>query len=289
MNDSPLPATRQDTSPAPLNLANAFDLALPIADRSEFLMNILSLAAELTIQRDEENNAEAYADPEFRQQEVRRRTLRGIEDLRQAANMLELRWAMDNGHETWIDADGAEVSLLDVIEGQMPDEEQRKSSGRSRELWMFVAGENSAVAAFREQGIPDQEIASVGTSGLSSVYGIVASTRKKLEEAYPEEELRPLYEELIEAAAETTNLDALRKKCRQMVDPTDTPPPPIRYCIENDGISEGTFYFLARPTQDQIRDVFLKRLGDVLEVDKLLPEAFVRYWRSFASVSVGQG
>jgi hypothetical protein len=168
----------------------------------------------------------------------------------------------------------------------MPDEEQRKSSGRARELWMFVAGENSAVAAFREQGISDQEIASVGTSGLSSVYGIVASTRKKLADAYPEEDLHDLYEELIEVAAETTNLDSLRKRCRQMVDPTDTPPPPIPYSIENDGISEGTFYFLARPTQEQIAEVFLRRLGDVLEVDRLLPEAFVRYWQQ--GVPAGQ-
>ncbi|NIN67175.1 MAG: hypothetical protein GTO63_21250, partial [Anaerolineae bacterium] len=108
-------------------------------------------------------------DPEFRQQEVRRRTLKGIEDLRQATNMAEVRWAMANGHETWLDADGAEVSLLDVIESQMPVEEQRKSSGRARQVAAFVIGESSAVAAFREQGIPDQRIAECAKSGMSSV------------------------------------------------------------------------------------------------------------------------
>lgn len=267
---------------APMNLGSAFDLMRPLVDRGDSMLAILELAAHLTIEREESDGCDAYQDPEFRAQEIKRRTLKGIEDLRQVANMLELRWAMQNGGQTWTDADGAEVSLLEVIESQMPDEEQRGSSGRARQAWAFVAGENSAVAAFREQGISDQRIAECAKSGMSSVLGIVSSTRRKLEEVTPPDELQAKYEELIEAAAETTNLDTLRKKCRQMVDPTDVPPPPIRYSIEDD-------YFLAKPTQDQIADVFLRRLGDVLEVDKLLPEAFVRYWRSFESVPVGQG
>jgi hypothetical protein len=281
-------APRQEV--APVNLGSAFDLMRPLLDRSEIMLGVLELAAHLTIEREEQDFPEGespYEDEGFRRQEVRRRTLKGIEDLRQITNMLELRWAMENGHETWVDADGAEVSLLEVIESQMPDEEQRKSSGRARELWMFVAGENSAVAAFREQGIPDQEIARVGTSGMSSVYGIVASYRKKLEEAIPPEDLRGAYEELIEAAAEATTLGALEKRCRQMVDPSDIPSPPIPYSVENDSLGE-TWYFVARPTQEQIAEVFLKRLGDLLEIDRLLPEAFVRYWRSFAVVPAGQ-
>jgi hypothetical protein len=282
MNTSLSPASSQ--IPATLNLGQAFDLALPLADRSECLMQILSLAAELTVQRDEESNPDAYADPEFRQQEVRRRTLRGVEDLRQATNMAELRWVMDNGHETWVDADGAEVSLLEVIEGQMPDEEQRGSSGRARQVWAFVAGENSAVAAFREQGFSDQEIARCATSGLSSALGIVSSCRRKLEESYPESDLRDRYGELIEAAAETTNLEELKRKCRQMVDPTDTPPPPIPYSAEPDG---ERWWVVAHPTQDQFTELVLRRLGDRLGLDKLLPEAFARYWRE--GVPVGQG
>jgi hypothetical protein len=267
----------------PLNLGNAFDLALPLADRCDCLMQIVALAAELTVQRDEQDTPDAYADPTFREQEVRRRTLRGIEDLRQASNMMELRWAMANGHERWTDADGAEVSLLEVIEGQMPDEEQRKSSGRARQMWAFVAGEHSAVAAFREQGISDQRIAECATSGMSSVLGIVSSYRKKLEDAYPEEDLHELYEELIEVASEATILSELENRCKQMVDPTDVPPPGVPYSIEDDGNCR---WAVLHPTEDQWNQLVWRRLKDVLEIDRLLPEAFARYWQQ--GVPAGQ-
>jgi hypothetical protein len=287
---------RQDI--APVNLGHAFDLALPLADRCDAMLSILELAAALTVERDERVFLDAgednpYADEDFRRQETKRRTLKGACDLRQVANILELKWVMQNGGETWVDADGAEVDLLSTIEHQMPNEEQRKSSGRARELWMFAAGKHSAIEAFREQGICDQEIARVATSGMSSVYGIVASYRKKLEEVTPPDELQETYEELIEAAAETTNLDTLRKKCRQMVDPTDTPPPPIdptdtppppiRYSVEPDG---DDWWFVACPSRDQWTELVLRRLKDVLEIDKLLPEAFARYWRE--GVPVGR-
>jgi hypothetical protein len=269
---------RQDI--APVNIGSAFDLMLPLTDRSEAMLTILELAAHLTIEREERDNPDAYADPDFRRQEVRRRTLKGVEDLRLIANMMELQWAMENGHETWVDADGAEVSLLEVIESQMPDEEQRKSSGRARQVWSFL----DTAQAFREQGIPDQRIAECAKSGLSSALGITAATQRKLADVTPPDELQETYEELIEAAAETTNLDTLRKKCRQMVDPTDTPPPPIHYSVEPDG--DDDFWLVARPSRDQWTELVLRRLKDVLEIDKLLPEAFARYWRE--GVPVGR-
>ncbi|NIV31082.1 MAG: hypothetical protein GWN58_16790 [Anaerolineae bacterium] len=263
----------QDKSP--INLGSAFDLMRPLTDRSEALYAILSLAADLTIQRDEQNT-DAYADPEFRAQEIRRRTLKGIEDLRQIANMLELRWAIENGHETWLDADGAETSLLDVIEAQMPDEEQRKSSGRARQVWSFL----DTAQAFREQGFSDQEIAECAKSGLSSALGITAAAQRKLEQVTPPDELRDRYGKLIEAAAETTSLDALRRKVRTLVDPTDTPPPPILYSLEQNGEH---CWLLMRPTQEQWMGLVYARLKDVLESDRLLPEDFVRYWKESAT------
>jgi hypothetical protein len=266
----------------PVNLASAFDLALPLLARSGSMLAVLELAAHLTVEREESEDPDAYADPEFRRQEVKRRTLKGICDLRQIANMLELGWAIKNGDETWVDADGAEISLLEVIESQMPDEEQRKSSGRARQVWSFL----DTAQAFREQGIPDERIAECAKSGLSSALGITAATQRKLEKVTPPDELKSRYEELIEAAAETTNLNTLKAKCRQMVDPSDTPPPPIPYSIEND--EDETWYFVAKPSRDQIEGVILSRLGDMLELDRLLPESFVRYWRSFSVVPAGQ-
>lgn len=279
-------AIQTHTPQPPMNLGSAFDLALPLSDRCDTLMAVLEYAATLMIEREEGDTPDAYADPEFRRQEIKRRTLAGVEGLRQAANILELRWAMKNGHQKWQDESGAEVDLLETIEHQMPNEDQRGSSGRARQIWMFAAGEHSAVAAFREQGIPDQEIAKVGTSGMSSVLGIVAAARKKLEDATPPEELREKYETLIGFAAETTNLDVLRKKIRTLIDPTDTPPPPIPYSVESD---DESCWVVAHPTEGQFTEVFLNRLKDVLELDKLLPQDFVRYWESFITVPVGQG
>lgn len=266
-----------------VNVGDIFDLMLPLGDRSEVLLLALELAAHLTIERDEIETPEAYQDEDFRRQEVKRRTLKGIEDLRQAANMAELRWAMENGDETWIDANGAEISLREVIEHQMPDEEQRKSSGRARQVWAFAAGKHSAVAAFREQGISDQRIAECNKSGMSSVLGIVSEARKKLADVTPPGELHERYEALIEAAAEATILDALKRTIRTMIDPTDTPPPPIPYSVEANG---SHWWMVARPTQEQFLELVLPRLKDVLEKDGLLPEAFARFWRE---VPVGQG
>lgn len=265
---------------SPINLGSAFDLMRPLADRSEALYAILALAADLTVQRDELDTPDAYADPGFRAQEVRRRTLKGIEDLRQIANMLELRWAIENGHETWVDADGAVTSLLEVIEGQMPDEEQRKSSGRARQVWSFL----DTAQAFREQGFSDQEIAECAKSGLSSALGITAAAQRKLEQVTPPDELHDRYEELIEAASSTTNLDTLKKKIRTLIDPTDMPPPPIPYSVENNGRH---CWIVAHPTQEQWLDLMYSRLKDVLEPDNQLPEWFVRFWRE-ESVPAGQ-
>jgi hypothetical protein len=270
---------RQDI--APVNLGHAFDLMLPLADRTDGMLDILELAAELTVRRDEQDNPDAYADEDFRRQEVKRRTLKGVEDLRQIANVLELRVVMETGGETWIDADGAEVSLLEVIESQMPDEERRNSSGRARQIWSFL----DTAQAFREQGIPDREIAECARSGMSSVFGIVARAQRRLEEVAPPDELSEKYEQLIQLASETTKLGTLEQQIDLLVDPTDVPPPPILYSIENDGISDGTWYFVAKLTHEQFTDVILRRLGDMLEVDKLLPAAFVQYWRSFAVVA----
>lgn len=269
---------REDRSP--INVANAFDLSIPLDNRSEALFGILSLAAHLTIAREEQTNPDVYADPEFREQEVKRRTLKGICDLRQIANMLELRWALENGHETWVDANGAEVSLLEVIEHQMPDEEQRKSSGRARQVWSFL----DAAQAFREQGISDRRIAECAKSGMSSALGITAAAQRKLEQAVSPEDLRETYERLIDAAAETTTLDGLKKAIRQMVDPDDTPPPPIPYSAEAN--CEYT-WVVARMSESQFLDVFWSRMGDMLEKDRLLPEGFVQFWRR-ESVPAGQ-
>ena len=259
---------------APVNLAHAFDPALPLASRCDSLMAVLELVAHLSIERDEQTNPDAYADPAFREQEVQRRTLKGITDLRQIANMLELRHVMDmdNGHETWVDADGAQVSLLEVIENQMPDEELRNSSGRARQAWSFL----KTAQAFREQGISDQRIAECARSGMSSVLGITAAAQRKLETVADPEELRDRYEELIDAAAETTTLDGLKKRLRTIVDPSDTPPPPIPYSAE---LNCERTYVVARLSETQFVDVFLSRLGDMLEVDKLLSQEFVDFWR----------
>jgi len=254
-------------------MGNAFDLMLPLLERSDSLLTILELAAHLTIERDEQEAPDAYADPDFRRQEVKRRTLKGITDLRQIANMLELRWAIENGHETWTDADGAECSLLEVLETQMPDEEQRASSGRARQVWSFL----DTAQAFRDEGISDQQIAECARSGLSSVLGITAATQRKLADATPPDELREKYETLIEMAASTTTLDRLQRQVRTLVDPTDTPPPPIRYSLEADGAH---CWFVAHPTRDQWTELVRQRLKDVLELDALLPEAFAQFWRA---------
>jgi len=268
MNDSVV--RHEDTTP--VNFGRAFDLARPLTDRSETFLALLELAATLTVERDEQDSPGIYGDNGFREQEVRRRTLKGIEDLRQIANMLELRWAMENGGETWLDADGAEVGLLEVIESQMPGEEQRKSSGRARQVWSFL----DAAQAFREQGIHDQRIAECAKSGLSSALGITAHAQRKLAEVTPPDELRDRYEDLISAAAETTTLDGLKKRIRTLIDPTDVPPPPIPYSVEAD---DRHWWVVARPTSEQLTDLVMARLKDVLEIDKLLPEAFARFWR----------
>lgn len=263
---------------SPVTLGNAFDPLLALGERSESLLALLELAAHLSIEREEQDHPETYADPEFRRQEVKRRTLRGITDLRQIANMLELRWAIQNGGERWVDADGAEVTLLEMIEGQMPDEEQRKSSGRARQVWSFL----DSAQAFREQGISDQRIAECAKSGLSSALGITASAQRRIAEVTPPGDLCDKYQELIEAAAETTTLDGLKKRIRTIVDPTDAPPPPIPYSAEADG---SHCWIVARPTSEQFVEVVLPRLKDLLESDRLLPEAFARFWRA---VPVGQ-
>ena len=260
-----------DNVPAPINLASVFDLALPLTDRCAAMMDVLAFVAELTVER-EADDANTYDDPVFRSQEIKRRTLKGIVNLGEIAHMAELRWAIQNGGERWVDANGAEVTLLEVIESQLPDEEQRASSGRARQVWSFL----DTAQAFRDVGIPDQEIARCAKSGLSSALGITAAAQRKLADVTPPPQLRGVYEELIEAAADTTTLDTLRRKVRVMVDPTDEPPPPIPYSVEPDGAH---WWLVARPTHDQFTDLVLRRLGDSLEPDKMLPETFARYWR----------
>jgi hypothetical protein len=271
------------TPTAPVNVAGAFDPAIPLPQRIDALQHILALAAHLSIERDRAENPDAYADEDFCRQEVKRRTLKGIEDLRQAANMMELRWAMENGKETWVDESGAEVSLLDEIEQQMPDEEERRSSGRARQLWSFAAGEHSAVAAFREQGIPDQKIAECNRSGIKSVLGIVSSGRKKLEDAVPKDELRQVYIEFIEEAGKTTRLQDLRKWINEKAGLDDDAPPPIPYSAE---ANHQYTWVVARMSEEQYLNLFWARMDDVLERNELLPQDFVDFWRQ--GVSLGQ-
>jgi hypothetical protein len=272
----------EDAALAPVSLTSAFDLALPLTDRAETFTFLLALAAEWMVERDEAENPDAYADPDFRRQEVARRTLKGICDLRQIANTLELRWAMEHEGETWIDADGAETSLLETIESQMPDEEQRKSSGRARQTWSFL----DAAQAFRDVGIQDAVIAECSKSGLSSVLGITASAQRKLAKDTPAEDLREKYEQLIEMASETTHLDDLKKRVRALIDPSDEPPPSIPYSVESDG--DEHWWLVARPTHEQFTEVVLAEIGGALELDKQLPQYFYAYWDSFINVPSGQ-
>lgn len=279
MSDASLTRHENGTPARSINLGNTFDLALPMAARSEGLWYILELAAHLSIERDEQDT-DAYDDPVFRGQEVKRRILKGIIDLGEITHMLEVRWTIENSDERWLDSDGAEIGLKEVLESQMPNEEQRKSSGRARELWSF----RDTAHKFHEQGIPDQRIAECNKSGMKSVLGMVANAQRKLEAVTPPNELREVYDTLIQAASETTRLQDLEKQIRVMIDPTDTPPPPIPYSVEVDGDYR---WVVARPTNEQFRDLVLRRLSDVLETDKQLPEWFARYWRE--GVPVGQG
>jgi hypothetical protein len=264
---------------APVNVAGAFDPAIPLPQRIDALQQILELAALLSIERDRMENPDAYADEDFCRQEVLKRTFKGAADLRQIANVLELRCAMelDNGHETWLDEDGAEVSLLEVIEHQMPDEEQRNSSGRARQVWSFL----DAAQAFREQGISDRDIAGCATSGLSSVLGITAAAQRKLATVIPEEGLQDAYRELIGAAAETTKLSDLKKKVGQMVGIES--PSPIPYSAE---VNCQHTWVIARMDEGQFLNLFWARMEDVLERNELLPEDFVQFWRQ--DVPAGQ-
>jgi hypothetical protein len=274
--------TKEQTAPAPINLGQAFDLTRPMPDRADAILWLLETAAELMVQRDEHDNPDAYADETFRQQEVKRRTMRGVQDLRLIASVLELRWVMENGNEeTWIDADGQETSLLETIESQMPDEEQRASSGRARQVWSF----KDTAQAFREAGFSDQRIAECNKSGLSSALGIVAAAQRQLAKAAPED-LPERYDRLIQAASETTTLGGLREKIKSIIDPGYVPPPSIRFSAENDG--EGHCWFVSYQTNDQLEEILFHRLDGVLEHDNQLPEYFYRYWGQFINVPVGQ-
>ena len=274
----------EQTAPARINLAPVLDLSVPLADRTQALMGLLKYAARAMVDRDAEESPDAYENDDFYRQQIARLTLKGITDLGQASHKLELQWAMEHTEEVWVDADGAEVTLQEVIEGQMPDEEQRKSSGRARQVWAF--GEN-AVPAFRKAGISDRRIAECNNSGLSSVLSIVSSAQHKLEETADPGELRDKYERLIDAASETTTLQGLKKAIKTILDPSYEPPPSIHYSVENDG--EEHWWFVARPTHEQFTEIMLGKMGDVLELDKQLPEWFYRYWDSFINVPAGQG
>jgi hypothetical protein len=267
-----------------------FDLARPIEERTEWLMSLLEGAAHTIVERMEHDNPNAPWVPQkddtpeamsrrdtVRKQEVNRQTFSLIQSLRQCTNMAEVRWAMENGHQTWLDENGRETDLLEQIEHLLPGEELRRNSGRARQIWAFVAGQNSAVSAFREQGIPDWEIAKAGASGMPSVLGILSAERKKLEDITPPDELPDTYREFIEEASQTTRLDDLKDWVRKRINPTDQPPPRIPYSVEPDGED---WWLVAHPSAEQFTELILRRLRDVLELDKQLPEWFTRYWRS---------
>jgi len=269
--------------PARINLAPVLDLTLPIADRTQSLKGLLTLAAAEMVGRYAEDDPDAYADQEFTRQAIIKHTLKEITDLRRMVNTLEVQWALEHSDEEWLDADGQPVDPQEVIESMMPDEEQRKSSGRARQVANFAKSRD----AFRKAGFSDRHIAECGRSGMSSVLGIVSSNQLKLAEAGLEpEDLQERYGRLIDAAAEATTLQGLKKVVKGILDPDYKPPPTIRYSLENDG--DQAWWFLAKPTHEQFTELILGKLGDVLELDQQLPEWFARFWNSF-SVPAGQG
>ena len=279
-------ALRDPPVPVQMNLAGAFDLTLPLQDRVRVFGNLFSIAAEAMVFREEDDNPEAYADPDFRRQQIACLELRGITEAQQILNRLVVHWTMEHGEEEWIDADGQAQTLKEVIEAQMPSEEQRKSSGRARQVAAF---KERTIGAFRKAGFSDERIAECNNSGMSSVLGIVSSAQHRLEQTVEPDELPARYDALIQAASETTSLDDLKRAIQGILDPDYEPPPTIRYSVENDGDHRGESYWvLLRPSHDQ----FIEHVLPVLklgEVDKMLPEYFYRYWGQFINVPPGHG
>ena len=255
-----------------------FDLFLPAEERSIIFVGICNRVAVTKIEAMEQHNdcpwilgPDDSEDTRLRKEAIRaneidRQSFAQITDFAEVVQTAALLKGieMDDKGTGWLDSNGQYRDLDEELEHLMPGEEERRSSGRAKQLAAFICKTKDIL---REHDIPDQKIASCLRSGKTSLLGHVsAAVNKALVKGkiddWDKDRMKEELEFVVDKAASCQYISNFGDWATERYrDPNEPLPPPIWFSASH---YTQRVLVAAEMDSEQYEHLFLARLSDVL-------------------------
>lgn len=255
-----------------------FDLFIPAENRSIIFVAVCDTIATRKVKAMEQDpdcpwllSPDDSGDNRLRKEAIRaneidRQSFAQITDFAEVVQTAALLkgMEMDDKGTGWLDVNGQYHDLDVELERLMPGEEERRSSGRAKQLAAFIRKTKDIL---REHDIPDQQIASCLRTGKTSLLGHVSTavnkvlTKSKAEE-WDQDHVKEELEFVVEKAASCQYISNFGDWAAERYrDPHEPLPSPIWFSAKR---YRERVLVAAEMDDGQYEHLFLARLGDVL-------------------------